>query len=377
MVRSRGSTTPSLVGEDEFDEIFGRTGARGLPYWADPHHREPGGSTTTMVDAACTSRIPTVTTSRSSPARTAAAPEPPRPGRSPVSPGAIREACGTKGRPKGSHQCRAVMTGATGFIGRNLLARLPGARRAGVRHRATGLGRSPACHRPPPRRRRSPHRPRRRGPGGAPPRGERRRPRADLTSRALLPRRRRLRPRRRHDGDRRGQRRWHAPHARAAAAAEVGCFHQLSSIAVAGRYEGTFTESMLDEAVGLDHPYFATKHESERLVRDACPVPWRVYRPSLVVGRSDNGEMDKVDGPYYFFSWLKRLATVPNPAPIAPAVRRAGQSRARRLRRRGDRSHRAPRGSRRPRVPHRRSRAADGRAGARPVLTCRGRPAFS
>jgi catechol 2,3-dioxygenase-like lactoylglutathione lyase family enzyme len=31
-----------LVGEDEFDEIFGRIRDRALPYWADPHHREPG-----------------------------------------------------------------------------------------------------------------------------------------------------------------------------------------------------------------------------------------------------------------------------------------------------------------------------------------------
>ena len=83
-----------------------------------------------------------------------------------------------------------------------------------------------------------------------------------------------------------------------AAAANVGCFHQISSIAVAGRYDGVFTEQMLDEAVGLDHPYFATKHESERLVRKTSAVPWRVYRPSIVVGRSDNGEMDKIDGPY-------------------------------------------------------------------------------
>ncbi|MGZ8766184.1 MAG: SDR family oxidoreductase [Acidimicrobiia bacterium] len=102
-----------------------------------------------------------------------------------------------------------------------------------------------------------------------------------------------------------------------AGAAEVGCFHHVSSIAVAGRYDGTFTEEMLDEAVGLDHPYVATKHESERLVRETCPVPWRVYRPSIVVGRSDNGEMDKVDGPYYFFRWLKRLAAVPSAVPIA------------------------------------------------------------
>ena len=31
-----------LVTEDEFDEIFGRIRARGLPYWADPFERHPG-----------------------------------------------------------------------------------------------------------------------------------------------------------------------------------------------------------------------------------------------------------------------------------------------------------------------------------------------
>lgn len=31
-----------LVGDTEFDEIFGRITARRLEYWADPFHREPG-----------------------------------------------------------------------------------------------------------------------------------------------------------------------------------------------------------------------------------------------------------------------------------------------------------------------------------------------
>ncbi len=30
-----------LVGESEFDEIFGRIRERSLPYWADPYHRIP------------------------------------------------------------------------------------------------------------------------------------------------------------------------------------------------------------------------------------------------------------------------------------------------------------------------------------------------
>lgn len=31
-----------LVSEDEFDEIFGRIKDKGLDYWADPFHRQPG-----------------------------------------------------------------------------------------------------------------------------------------------------------------------------------------------------------------------------------------------------------------------------------------------------------------------------------------------
>jgi NAD(P)-dependent dehydrogenase (short-subunit alcohol dehydrogenase family) len=85
------------------------------------------------------------------------------------------------------------------------------------------------------------------------------------------------------------------------------CFHHVSSIAAAGLYEGVFREDMFDEAENLDHPYFSTKHESERIVRAECQVPWRVYRPGIVVGDSRTGEMDKIDGPYYFFKLIQRL----------------------------------------------------------------------
>jgi NAD(P)-dependent dehydrogenase (short-subunit alcohol dehydrogenase family) len=36
-------------------------------------------------------------------------------------------------------------------------------------------------------------------------------------------------------------------------------------------------------------------------------VPWRVYRPGIVVGDSQTGEMEKVDGPYYFFKAIQRM----------------------------------------------------------------------
>jgi NAD(P)-dependent dehydrogenase (short-subunit alcohol dehydrogenase family) len=83
--------------------------------------------------------------------------------------------------------------------------------------------------------------------------------------------------------------------------------HHVSSIAAAGLYEGVFREDMFEEAEGLDHPYFMTKHESEKIVRKECKVPWTVYRPAMVVGDSTSGEMDKVDGPYYFFKVIQRM----------------------------------------------------------------------
>jgi len=90
-------------------------------------------------------------------------------------------------------------------------------------------------------------------------------------------------------------------------AIQAGTMHHVSSIAAAGMFEGIFREDMFDEAENLDHPYFATKHESEKIVRNETKGAWRVYRPGLVVGDSKTGEMDKIDGPYYFFKLIQRI----------------------------------------------------------------------
>jgi len=84
-------------------------------------------------------------------------------------------------------------------------------------------------------------------------------------------------------------------------------FHLFSSIASAGMFEGLFREDMFEEAEGLDHPYFKTKHDSEGIVRRECGIPWRIFRPAIVVGDSRTGEMDKVDGPYYFFKLIQKM----------------------------------------------------------------------
>ncbi|MDT0634383.1 SDR family oxidoreductase [Spectribacter hydrogenoxidans] len=106
--------------------------------------------------------------------------------------------------------------------------------------------------------------------------------------------------------------------------------HHMSSVAVAGaEFDGVFSDEMFDEGQPLRHPYYRTKFQSEKIVREHARVPWRVYRPGMVVGHSETGEMDKVDGPYYFFKaiqtirdrvpkWMPLLGIGGGQMPIAP-----------------------------------------------------------
>jgi len=83
--------------------------------------------------------------------------------------------------------------------------------------------------------------------------------------------------------------------------------HHMSSIAVAGaRWKGKFTEEMFDEGQVLDHPYYRTKFDAEKLVRTSG-LRFRIYRPGLVIGSSETGVADRIDGPYYAFKLIQRL----------------------------------------------------------------------
>ena len=109
-------------------------------------------------------------------------------------------------------------------------------------------------------------------------------------------------------------------------------------------------------------------------------MPWRVYRPAIVVGHSETGDMDKVDGPYYLFPLIKRMRD------NLPALAAAGRRRPRRhqrgagrLRRQGDGPPRPPARPRRRGVPPGQPRAAaHGRDGQlvlqRPPMRRRSRP---
>ncbi len=90
-------------------------------------------------------------------------------------------------------------------------------------------------------------------------------------------------------------------------ALEAGHLHHVSSVAAAGLHKGLFREDMFDEGQDLPSPYHRAKFESEKVAREQSNGPWRVYRPAVVVGHSQTGEMDKIDGPYYFFKAIQTL----------------------------------------------------------------------
>ncbi|WP_168700211.1 SDR family oxidoreductase [Gordonia paraffinivorans] len=95
------------------------------------------------------------------------------------------------------------------------------------------------------------------------------------------------------------------------AIARDALMHHVSSIAVAGDHRGRFTEADFEVGQGFPTAYHRTKFEAERVVREREGLRWRVYRPSIVVGDSRTGEMDKIDGPYYFFGHLAMLGRLP------------------------------------------------------------------
>jgi NAD(P)-dependent dehydrogenase (short-subunit alcohol dehydrogenase family) len=89
-------------------------------------------------------------------------------------------------------------------------------------------------------------------------------------------------------------------------ALEAGILHHASSVAVSGLQKGLFREDMFDEGQKLPSSYHQTKFDSEKIAREEASVPWRIYRPAVVIGHSQTGEMDKIDGPYYFFKAIQK-----------------------------------------------------------------------
>jgi len=73
-----------------------------------------------------------------------------------------------------------------------------------------------------------------------------------------------------------------------------------STAMISGDRKGTCYEEDLEAGQKFHNAYERTKYEAERLVRAAMrQLPITVVRPSIIVGDSRTGEIDKLDGPYY------------------------------------------------------------------------------
>src|SRR5258708_17825604 len=84
--------------------------------------------------------------------------------------------------------------------------------------------------------------------------------------------------------------------------------HHVSSIAVAGgKWKGDFTEEMFDEGQELEHPYYATKFESEKIVRTESKVPWRRYPPGNLPSPPAHRPADPLPGAHFSFQILPHL----------------------------------------------------------------------
>lgn len=74
-----------------------------------------------------------------------------------------------------------------------------------------------------------------------------------------------------------------------------------STALVSGTRKGVVMESELDEGQRFRNFYEETKFEAEMLMREAQRrLPVSIFRPSVIVGDSRTGEIDKFDGPYFF-----------------------------------------------------------------------------
>jgi thioester reductase-like protein len=73
-----------------------------------------------------------------------------------------------------------------------------------------------------------------------------------------------------------------------------------STAAVSGKRRGVIMEDDLDAGQSFHNFYEETKFQAELLARAAQRhLPVTVFRPSIIVGDSQTGEIDKFDGPYY------------------------------------------------------------------------------
>ena len=85
-------------------------------------------------------------------------------------------------------------------------------------------------------------------------------------------------------------------------------FIHASSIAIAGDHEGEFKETDYDLGQSFSNAYAETKFEAEGVVRNFShsnkSVQTDILRFGIIIGDSNTGEYEKIDGPYIFLHKL-------------------------------------------------------------------------
>ncbi|MCA9521685.1 MAG: SDR family oxidoreductase [Myxococcales bacterium] len=90
--------------------------------------------------------------------------------------------------------------------------------------------------------------------------------------------------------------------------AKLRRFCQYSTAFVAGNRTGVVQEDELDCGQRFRNVYEQTKFVAETVVRHAMrDLPLTVFRPSLIVGDSTSGEIDRFAGPYYLMNAIVNL----------------------------------------------------------------------
>ncbi|AWV89208.1 SDR family oxidoreductase [Bradymonas sediminis] len=84
--------------------------------------------------------------------------------------------------------------------------------------------------------------------------------------------------------------------------------NHYSTAFVAGQRSGVIMEDELDEGQSFRNAYERTKYEAELIMRQAMDlIPVSIYRPSIVVGDSQTGEIDRMAGPYFLMNLIVQM----------------------------------------------------------------------
>jgi nucleoside-diphosphate-sugar epimerase len=95
--------------------------------------------------------------------------------------------------------------------------------------------------------------------------------------------------------------------------------YYISTIAVGDDQSIILDEEKLPQRKKFSDFYSETKYSAEKIVRESSEkLPIRIIRPGIIIGDSQTGKMDKVDGPYYFIEAMKKYSKFLKPLKILP-----------------------------------------------------------